>query len=89
MAGPGAPCNDTPASRGAREEHPAQTDVEPLVTLEGTVERIVYENEETGFFVGRLLVPGTGPVSFVGSLMAVSEGETIRIFPYCIIGNGS
>ncbi len=79
MAGPDAPWNDTPPRRAAPEENPAQMDVEPLVTLEGTVERIVYENEETGFFVGRLLVRGTGPVSFVGNLMAISEGETIRI----------
>lgn len=79
MAGPDAPWNDPPPRRPVPQENPAQTDVEPLVTLEGTVERIVYENEETGFFVGRLLVPGAGPVSFVGNLMAVCEGETIRV----------
>ncbi len=79
MAGPDASWNDTPPPRPVAPDDAAQMDVEPMVTLEGTVERIVYENEETGFFVGRLLVRGVGPVSFVGNLMAISEGETIRI----------
>lgn len=49
-------------------------------TLEGVVQRIVYENSETGFFVARLDVPGRpGVVTFVGNLMAVSPGETIRV----------
>ena len=49
-------------------------------TLEGVVQRIVYENAETGFFVGRLQVPGRPDVvTFVGNLMAVSPGETIRL----------
>lgn len=51
-----------------------------LVTIEGAVERIVYESPETGFFVGRLQEAGkTGLTTFVGNLMAVSPGETIRI----------
>ena len=57
-----------------------QLDVEPLVSLEGTVERIVYESEETNFLVGRMRPTGDGPiVTFVGQVMAVSPGETIRI----------
>ncbi len=55
-----------------------QLDVEPLVTIEGVVERIVYENEETAFFVARLR-RGEELVTFVGTLMAVSEGETVRL----------
>ena len=48
--------------------------------LEGVVDRIVYESQETGFFVGRMRVEGEAElVTFVGNLMAVSPGETIRI----------
>lgn len=50
------------------------------VTVEGIVDRIVYESEETGFFVGRLRVDDGGElITFVGNVMAVSPGETIRI----------
>ena len=49
-------------------------------SLEGVVQRIVYENADTGFFVARLQVPGRPDVvTFVGNLMAVSPGETIRL----------
>lgn len=60
---------------------PAQPlDFEPLVTVEGVVERIVYENVESGFLVGRLRIdPVTDPVTFVGNLVALSPGETVRI----------
>ncbi len=54
---------------------------QPLERVEGVVERIVYEREETGFFVARLRVDGGGDlVTFVGNLMAVSPGETIRLW---------
>lgn len=59
---------------------PNQPDTAPLTTLEGVVQRIVYENAENGFLVGRLAVEKhTEPVTFVGTLAAVSEGETVRI----------
>jgi exodeoxyribonuclease V alpha subunit len=49
--------------------------------LEGVVDKIVYENEANGFFVARLKVEKSPvPVSFVGNLMAVSEGETVRLW---------
>lgn len=52
----------------------------PLVTIEGIIERIVYESEETGFFVARLREEGKSDLTtFVGNLMAISPGETIRI----------
>lgn len=52
----------------------------PAVSIEGVVERIVYESPETGFFVARLREEGNPElVTFVGNLMAVSQGETIRI----------
>ena len=50
------------------------------VTIEGVIERIVYESPDTGFFVARLRQEGNPDlVTFVGNLMAVSPGETIRI----------
>lgn len=50
------------------------------VALEGVVDRIVYENVENGFFVGKLRVSEQAPlVTFVGNLMAVSPGETVRL----------
>lgn len=52
----------------------------PEETLEGVVDKIVYENQENGFFVGRLRQSDMGPlITFVGNLMAVSPGETIRL----------
>ena len=54
---------------------------EPLVCVEGEVERIVYESEDTGFFVGRLREEGKCDLTtFVGNLMAVSPGETVRLW---------
>ena len=57
------------------------TPEESLVCVEGEIERIVYESEETGFFVGRLRQEGQRElVTFVGNLMAVSPGETVRLW---------
>ena len=59
---------------------PNPPDIPPVATIEGTVERIVYENEENGFFVARLKQEGVGEVTtFVGNLMAISPGETVRL----------
>jgi exodeoxyribonuclease V alpha subunit len=50
-------------------------------SIEGVVDRIVYENPENGFFVARLTVADDKPVvTFVGNLMAISPGETVRLF---------
>ena len=50
------------------------------VTVEGVVERIVFESADSGFFVARLRQDGNPDlVTFVGNLMAVSPGETIRV----------
>lgn len=63
-----------------RHDPTGPPEARPAATLEGMVQRIVYENAETGFFVGRLQVPGRPDVvTFVGDLMAVSPGETIRV----------
>lgn len=47
--------------------------------LSGVIDKIVYENVDTGFFVGRLIVEEGLPVTFVGNLAAVSAGETVRL----------
>lgn len=52
----------------------------PAVTVEGVVERIVYENPDSGFLVGRLREEGNPHlVTFVGSMLAVSAGESVRL----------
>lgn len=49
--------------------------------VEGTVERIVFENNETGFIVARMQQNGVpGLVTFVGKALAVSPGETVRLW---------
>lgn len=52
-----------------------------LTRVEGSVERIVFESGESGFFVGRLRQEGKpGLITFVGNLLAVSAGETVRLW---------
>lgn len=52
----------------------------PYATLEGTVERITYVNEENQYVVARLEVPGLGELAtVVGNLASVSPGETLRL----------
>jgi len=73
MTAPSRPSGDRPA-----------TDVGGVdgVCLEGVVERIVYENSDTGFLVGRLRAPEGPPegIPFVGTMLAVSPGETVRLW---------
>jgi exodeoxyribonuclease V alpha subunit len=62
------------------EDTTKQEDIDPIITVEGVLERIVYENHETHFFVGRLRVKGQPDLlTIVGNLMAISVGETIRV----------
>ncbi len=62
------------------QSNPDQMDAEPLFTIEGVVERIVYENAETNFLVGRLRVQDQEELTtFVGAAMALSPGETVRL----------
>jgi len=57
-----------------------QLDVEPIIEIEGVVERIVFESADTGFVVGRLQVPGAPDLTtFVGPGLPVSPGETVRL----------
>ncbi len=49
--------------------------------LDGVVERIVFESPESGFIVGRLRMKNSPDlVTFVGNLMALSPGETVRLW---------
>jgi exodeoxyribonuclease V alpha subunit len=49
-------------------------------SAKGIVERIVYENPDNGFLVARMRIEGQHELlTFVGSLMAISPGETIHI----------
>ncbi|MFH2219434.1 MAG: ATP-dependent RecD-like DNA helicase [Pseudomonadota bacterium] len=48
--------------------------------LAGQIERIVYTNEENGFTIARLKVPGHRDlVTVTGTLMAPSPGETLKM----------
>ncbi|MFQ5960328.1 MAG: ATP-dependent RecD-like DNA helicase [Candidatus Methylomirabilales bacterium] len=48
--------------------------------LEGTVIRVNYSDEETGYVVARLEVPDhRNPVTVVGNLWGATPGETIRV----------
>src|SRR5260221_7921829 len=55
--------------------------VNQLETTEGTVERILYSNEENHYTVAQLLPEGRGrtePVTVVGNLAALNVGENVR-----------
>ncbi len=55
------------------------------VFLEGVVDRIVYENADNGFFVAKMRVSQQAPlVTFVGNLMAISPGETVRLHGFWV-----
>ncbi len=57
-----------------------QTDLEPVVSVEGVVDKIVFENPDSGFFVGKLRINElTEPIAFVGNFLALSPGETVRL----------
>jgi exodeoxyribonuclease V alpha subunit len=59
----------------------AQPVSQPLETIEGTVERILYCNEETHYTVAQLLPDQRGraePVTLVGNLASLQVGESVR-----------
>ena len=52
-----------------------------LETIEGSVERIIYTNDENHYTVAQLLPEGKGrqePIVIVGNLAALNVGETVR-----------
>src|SRR5262249_19449316 len=64
-----------PAPRSSDQDH--QTTLLPLV---GSVERVTYHNEQNGYTVLRLRIPGRGePATVVGNFSAVSPGESLRV----------
>jgi len=70
------------ATRAFRSESRPRKDREeqPCSFLEGVVERIVFANEENGYTVLRLQVPGKRDwTTVVGNLPSVTCGETLRL----------
>jgi exodeoxyribonuclease V alpha subunit len=58
------------------------TTTEPIQTVEGTLEHVIYSNEENHYTVAQLLPEGgtrrTEPIIIVGNLAALNIGETVR-----------
>lgn len=52
-----------------------------METLQGILERIVYENEEDGYIIARFSSPRHGhePLTVVGNLMSASPGENLLL----------
>jgi exodeoxyribonuclease V alpha subunit len=55
--------------------------VPPLATLEATLERITYANEETGYAVARVSAHGSGSelLTIVGNLLRAQPAERLRL----------
>jgi exodeoxyribonuclease V alpha subunit len=57
-----------------------QTGIDSHQTIIGSVERVTYHNEQNGYTVLRLHVPGYAePVTVTGNFSAVSPGESLRL----------
>ncbi|MBQ9748008.1 MAG: ATP-dependent RecD-like DNA helicase [Clostridia bacterium] len=54
-----------------------QRDEKDLLSIEGMVERIIYQNEENGYTICELLAPSDELFVLVGSMPYLCEGETI------------
>lgn len=51
-----------------------------LQVLEGSLDRVTFINEENGWSVVRVVVPGkTEPITVVGNLLGVKPGESLRL----------
>jgi len=70
-------------SRVPRPADGAADDDGELVTVDGTVERIVFKNDENDFTVVRFAVegapPGAAAASAVGTLTGILEGQPLRL----------
>ncbi|HWN83273.1 MAG TPA: hypothetical protein VNM87_14345, partial [Candidatus Udaeobacter sp.] len=65
----------TPRGEAATAPPPPAT-----TALAGIVDRIVYANEENGWTVLRLLVPGRrDPATVVGNLLGMQPGESVEL----------
>ncbi len=49
------------------------------ITLDGTVERIVFQNDENGWTVARFIAGGTQLMTVVGNLLGISEGLPLKL----------
>jgi exodeoxyribonuclease V alpha subunit len=54
-------------------------DPHPEVTLDGTLERFVFRNDESSFTIARFATPGHQLVTIVGELVGVNEGQPLRL----------
>jgi exodeoxyribonuclease V alpha subunit len=62
------------------QQQPSQP---PLERLQGVVERVTYHDENAGFTVARLRVPGNRDlVTIVGRFPAIAAGQTLRLSGY-------
>ncbi len=52
-------------------------DKEGLLSMEGSVEKIIYQNEENGYTVCEIFTPSDEIFTLVGNMPYLSEGETI------------
>ncbi|HZU70128.1 MAG TPA: ATP-dependent RecD-like DNA helicase [Ktedonobacteraceae bacterium] len=72
----------SPSSSDPNEEQPRSSPL-PLEHLEGTVEHVIYQAQETGFTVARLSVPGRyDPITIVGCFPAIHVGQTLHLAGY-------
>lgn len=51
----------------------------PDTTLDGTIERLVFKNEESGFIIARFETQGHEHVTIVGELGELIEGQPLRL----------
>lgn len=52
-------------------------DKEELLSIEGSVEKIIYQNEENGYTVCEIFTPSDEIFTLVGNMPYLSEGETV------------
>jgi len=51
----------------------------PDITIDGTIERLVFKNEESGFIIARFETPAHEHVTIVGELGELIEGQPLRL----------
>jgi exodeoxyribonuclease V alpha subunit len=69
-----------PPPEGAPSAERLHLHAEPYATLEGSVARITYVSEESGYVVARLDVSGrVDPVTIVGTVLSLTPGEMLRL----------
>ena len=65
------------AIKCSRYSAPVEDD---LATLDGTLGRVVYRDDDSHFTVARFLVPGqVDPITVVGELVQITGGAPLRL----------